>query len=168
MRQIIIATTVLLSLALLMPRSIAARDPITRIERGTILPVRINQAIEVDREDDRIYFGTVDEDIYVENGNRGIPRGSRVELKVRKATDDQLVLDVEAIRIYGERYAVFSEPNHFERSQMLAAAVVGTVAINQVRGPVIMVQRDTVINFRIECPLEMESVEARVGVHSWM
>jgi hypothetical protein len=81
-------------------------------------------------------------------------------LRVRKAADDQLVLDVEAIRINGVRYAVFSDPNHFEREQNLTAGIVGTVSINQVRGPVIMVQRDTLINFQIERPLEMEAVEA--------
>ena len=167
MRQIIIATTVLLSLALLIPRSIAARDPLTRIERGTILPVRINETIEVNREDNRIYTGTVDEDIYVENGNRGIPRGSTVELKVRRVADDQLVLDVEAIHIYGRRYIVLTDPDHFEREQNLAAAIVGTVAINRTRGPVIMVQRDTIINFQIERPLEMEAVKARLRVLSW-
>jgi hypothetical protein len=160
MRQIIIATTVILSLALFIPKSVAARDHVMRIERGTILPVRVNQAIEVNREDNRVYAGTVDEDIYGENGNRGIPRGSQVELRVRKAADDQLVLDVEAIRINGVRYAVFSDPNHFEREQNLTAGIVGTVSINQVRGPVIMVQRDTLINFQIERPLEMEAVEA--------
>jgi len=167
MNHKVIATT-MFSLALLTPEVVLAQDYITRIETGTILPVRVNQDIEVNREDNRIYLGTVDEDIYVENGNRGIPRGSQVELKVRKATDDQLVLDVEAVHIYGERYVVFSDPNHFERSQKLAAAIVGTVAINHVRGPIIWVQRDTVINFRIERPLELESVEARVRVHLWM
>ena len=160
MRQIIIATTVILSLALFIPKSVAARDHVMRIERGTILPVRVSQAIEANREDNRVYAGTVDEDIYGENGNRGIPRGSQVELRVRKAADDQLVLDVEAIRINGVRYAVFSDPNHFEREQNLTAGIVGTVSINQVRGPVIMVQRDTLINFQIERPLEMEAVEA--------
>jgi hypothetical protein len=167
MRQIIFATTVMLGLALLMPRSVAARDHITRIERGTILPVRVNQAIEVNREDNRVYAGMVDEDIYVENGNRSIPRGSQVELKVRRATDDQLVLDIEAIHIYGERYVVFHDQSHFEREQNLTAAIVGTVVVNHARGPVIMVQRDTVINFRIERPLEMEAVEAALGVLTW-
>jgi hypothetical protein len=160
MRQIIIATTVILSLALFIPKSVAARDHVMRIERGTILPVRVSQAIEANREDNRVYAGTVDEDIYGENGNRGIPHGSQVELKVRRAADEQLVLDVEAIRINGVRYAVFSDPNHVAREQNLTAGIVGTVSINQVRGPVIMVQRDTLINFQIERPLEMEAVEA--------
>jgi hypothetical protein len=132
MRQIIIATTVILSLALFIPKSVAARDHVMRIERGTILPVRVSQAIEANREDNRVYAGTVDEDIYGENGNR----------------------------INGVRYAVFSDPNHVAREQNLTAGIVGTVSINQVRGPVIMVQRDTLINFQIERPLEMEAVEA--------
>ena len=140
-------------LALLFPKSAAARDHMTRIERGTILPVRVTQAIEVNREDDGVYAGTVDEDIDGVNGNRGIPRGSQVDLKVRRATDDQLVLDVEAIRIHGVRYVVFTDPNHFEQDHTLTAAIVGTVAVNQVRGPVVMVQSDTVINFQIELPL---------------
>jgi len=159
MRQIIIVTAVMLSLALLVPKSVAARDHITRIERGTIFPVRVNQAIAVNRDDNHIYTGTVDEDIHAENGSRIIPRGSQVDLKVRRATDEQLRLDVEAIYIQSVRYAVFTDPNHIGDHDF-AAAIVGTVAINQVRGPVIMVQRDTVINFQIERPLEMESVEA--------
>ena len=52
-------------------------------------------------------------------------------------------------------------------TQDLTAAILGTVAINHVRGPVIMVQRDTVINFQIERPLEMEAVEAALGVMTW-
>jgi hypothetical protein len=164
MRQIIVATAVVLSLALFIPKSVSAGDRMRTIERGTILPVRMDQAIEVNREDNRIYTGTVDENVAGENGNRGIPHGSQVELKVRRGTDDQLVLDVAAINVYGVRYVVFSDPHQFERNHNLTAAIVGTVAVNRVRGPVIMVERDTVINFQIERPFEMESVEARIGV----
>ena len=160
MSQIIIAATVMFGLSLFLPKSVAAGDHISRIERGTILPVRVNQAIEANREENRTYSGIVDGDIQAESGNRDIPHGSQVELKVRRAADDQLVLDVQAIRIRGERYVVFTDPNQFERHDDLTAAIVGTVAINRVRGPVIMVQRDTVINFQIERPLEMEAVEA--------
>jgi hypothetical protein len=167
MNQISMSTVVMLSLALFIPKSVAAQGHIAKIERGTILPVRLDQAIEVDREDHRVYTGTVDENVAGENGNRGIPHGSQVELKVRRATDDQLTLDVEAINVYGVRYVVFSDPNQFERNHNLTAAIVETVAVNHVRGPVIMVQRDTVINFQIERPLEMESVEAALGVLPW-
>src|ERR1700733_2815732 len=139
MRQIIVATAVMLSLVLFMPKSVAAQGHIAKIERGTILPVRLDQAIEVDREDHRVYTGTVDENVAGENGNRGIPHGSQVELKGRRATDDQLTLDVEAINVYGVRYVVFSDPNQFERNDNLTAAIVETVAVNHVLGPVIMV-----------------------------
>jgi len=167
MNQISIGTVVMLSLAFFMPKSVPAQGHIARVERGTILPVRMDQAIEVNREDSRMYAGTVDENVAGENGNRGIPHGSQVELKVRRAADDQLVLDVEAINVYGVRYVVLSDPNQFERNHNLTAAIVGTAAVNHVRGPVIMVQRDTVINFQIERPLEMESVEAAFGVLPW-
>jgi hypothetical protein len=167
MRQTIVATAVILSLVLFMPKSVSAGDRMKTIEKGTILPVRMDQAIEANREDHRIYTGTVVENVAGENGNRGIPQGSQVELKVRRTAADQLMLDVEAINVYGVRYVVFSDPNQFERNHTLTAAIVGTMAVNRVRGPVIMVQRDTVINFQIERPLEMESVEAALGVLPW-
>jgi len=37
------------------------RGTYTRLEPGTVIPVRMNQAIDVERRDNRVYYGTVDQ-----------------------------------------------------------------------------------------------------------
>src|ERR1700730_5753836 len=58
------------------------RDRMTRIESGTMISVRTTESIDVDRKDNRIYRGIVDQDVRGENGRLAIPRGSAVELLV--------------------------------------------------------------------------------------
>jgi len=135
------------------------RDRITRIEPGTIVPVRLNETIDVDRQDNRTYTGTVDQDVRGGNGREAIPRGAQVELRVRVARDNDLVLDLESVTVRGERYRVGSEPNRVEsqRDNSLVGTIVGAVTGTQVRGRAVRVHRDTVLNFRIERPLEIET-----------
>src|SRR5262249_17098641 len=69
-------------------------DRISRIERGTSIAVRLDESIDVERKDNRVYSGTVDQDVRGENGRLAIPRGSHVELIVRVAPDNDLILDL--------------------------------------------------------------------------
>src|SRR5437762_14063465 len=38
-------------------------DRMTRLEPGTVIPVRINDGIDADRRDNRVYTGIVDQDV---------------------------------------------------------------------------------------------------------
>src|SRR6266446_4753927 len=87
------------------------RDRFTRIEPGTLLAVRTNETIDVERRDNRVYTGIVDQDVRGDNGRLAIPRGATVELIVRVAPDNGLVIDVESVVVNGERYAIRVEPN---------------------------------------------------------
>jgi hypothetical protein len=130
------------------------RDRITRIEPGTIIPVRTNQSIESDRDDGRTFVGTVDQDVRSENGRLAIPRGAEVQMHVRVTRDNDLVLDLDSIRVRGENYTVRTDPNRVEsrRDDSLVGSIVG--AINgQARGREVRVPRDTILAFRLERPL---------------
>ena len=128
------------------------RDKMTRIEPGTRIVVRTNDAIDVDRGNDRIYRGIVDQDVRGENGRVAIPRGAGVELKVRVAADNDLILDLESITVNGERYALKADADRVEakRDDSLVGAILGAVAGVQVRGRAVRVPRDSVLTFRID------------------
>ncbi len=84
----------------------APRPRMTRIEAGAVLPVRTNERISADRVDGRIFTGSVDQDVVGADGQLAIPRGSNVELIVRVAHDQDLILDVESVTVNGQRYAI--------------------------------------------------------------
>jgi len=92
--------------ALAAPTSLRAQggQRVTKIERGTEIVVRTNQYIESDRRDNRVYTGTVDQDVRGLDGRLAISRGSQVEMIVRTAPDNDLILDLESVTIRGERY----------------------------------------------------------------
>src|SRR5437868_11494804 len=75
------------------------QDRYTRIEPGTLLRVRTNQNIDSDRTDYQVYTGTVDEDVRGANDRLAIPRGSTVELIVRAAQDNDLIIDLESVTV---------------------------------------------------------------------
>lgn len=158
---------VALTLALSFPALVAAQDRgrdgdrerdhdrMTRIDRGTVIPVRLNNPIDVNREENRVYTGTVDQDVRGENGRLAIPRGSQVELRVRVERDHDLVLDLDSVSIHGERYELEADANRIpsQRDNSLVGSIVGAVTGNEVRGPAVRVRRGTVLSFRIERPL---------------
>jgi len=51
-----------------------------------MIPVRVNESIDVERKDNRVYYGIVDQDVRGDNGRIAIPRGSNAELIVRAST----------------------------------------------------------------------------------
>jgi len=130
-------------------------DRFSRIEKGTTITVRTDQTIDVDRPDSRVYAGVVDHDVYDENRRIAIPRGSSVELMVRRARDNDLILDLESVVANGERYAVKADTNRVEADQ--DRGIIGAIqgAIVGARGPRIKLPRDTVLSFRLDRPLDI-------------
>lgn len=102
-----------------------------RVDAGAVIPVRTNESIDVDRQENLVYHGTVDQDIRDHDGRLVIPRGASVELYVRVA-----------------------EPNGIEaqREQSFVGSIVGALG-GKVRGTAVHVPRDSVVTFRLERPL---------------
>src|SRR4051812_30214915 len=86
-------------------RGTASAQRAGTIEAGTTIDVRTNEEINTDNSDGRIFSGTVERDVQDGRGNVAIPRGSWVELVVRKISD-QFELDLESVSIEGQRYAI--------------------------------------------------------------
>jgi hypothetical protein len=130
-------------------------DRVTRIEPGTNISVRTNEPIDVERFDNRVYYGTVTQDIRGDNGRLAIPRGARVELIVRVMRDNDLVLDLESVDVNGQRYAIQKDRNRVEsqRDNSLIGAIVGAINGGQARGRAVRIPRDSVLDFRIQAPL---------------
>ncbi len=129
----------------------------SRLDRGTVISVRTNEGIDADRSVDRIYTGTVDQDVYGENGRIAIPRGSTAELAIRVAPDNDLILDINSVVINGRRYEVDTAPNRVEseKDRSVVGTIVGAINGGHVRGRDVHVPRDTVVTFRLERPLEV-------------
>lgn len=130
-------------------------DRVTRIEPGTNIQVRTNDAIDAERFDNRVYYGVVDQDVRGDNGRLAIPRGSRVELIVRVMRDNDLVLDLESVNVNGQRYAIQTDKNRVEsqRDNSLVGSILGAISGGQAYGRAVRIPRDSVLNFRIQTPL---------------
>ena len=133
------------------------RGRLTRLEPGTVIAVRTNEGIDVERTDHRIFRGFVDQDVRGDNGRLAIPRGSAVELIVRVARDNDLMLDLESVLVNGQRYAVQTEPNRVEsqRDNSFVGAIVGAINGGEARGRAVRIPRDSVVTFRLGQPLVM-------------
>ena len=133
------------------------RDRITRIEPGTIIAVRTNDTIDADRRDNQIYRGIVDQDVRGTDGRLAIPRGADVELIVRVEQDNDLIIDLESVRVNGNRYAIKTDPNRQEarRDDSLVGSIVGAIQGGEPRGRAVRIPRDSVLTFRLRRPLEM-------------
>jgi len=129
----------------------------TRLQPGTVIPVRVNESIDVERKDNRVYRGIVDQDVRGDNGRMAIPRGSTAELIVRVARDNDLILDLESVTVNGQRYAMRSEPNRVEsqRDNSLVGAIVGAVNGGQATGRAVRIPRDSVVTFRLGQAIDM-------------
>jgi hypothetical protein len=87
------------------------------IPAGTQIKVRTNQTIDIhDRADNRVYTGTVDQDVTGQNGAVMIPRGSNAELIVNNTGNNNLSVDLESITVNGRRYMVSAEAYDKARS----------------------------------------------------
>jgi len=133
------------------------RDRVVRIDPGTVVAVRTNEFISSNRGDGRIYTGIVDQDVRDRDGRLAIPRGSRVELIVRVARDNDLIVDLDSVTVEGNRYAIRSEPNRVEsqRDDNVVGAIVGAISGAEVCGSVVRIPRDSVLTFRLQRPLDV-------------
>ena len=127
----------------------------TRLEPGTVIPVRTTEGIDVERTDNRVFRGIVDQDVRGTNGRLAIPRGATVELIVRVERDNDLILDLESVTVNGQRYAIQTEPNRVEsrRDDSIVGAIVGAINGGEARGRAVRLPRDSVVTFRLGQPL---------------
>jgi hypothetical protein len=134
-------------------------ERVTRIEPGTQISVRTTQRINVRRREERVYSAVVDQDVRGQNGRIAIPRGSRVDLVVRAARDNDLILDLESVVVQGQRYGLDTSATRLDSGgDNLIGAIVGAFTGGQVRGPNIAVPRGSVLNFRLDRPMVMGAV----------
>jgi hypothetical protein len=133
------------------------RDRVTRLEPGTMIAVRTNDTIDVDRRDNQVYRGIVDQEVRGTNGRLAIPRGSEVELIVRVEQDNDLIIDLESVSINGNRFAIKTEPNRQEarRDDSLVGSIVGAIQGGEPHGRAVRIPRDSVLTFRLRRPLEV-------------
>jgi hypothetical protein len=133
------------------------RDRITRIESGTIVAVRTNDTIDVERNDYQVYRGMVDQDVRGDDGRLAIPRGSNVELMVRVERDNDLSIDLESVSVNGYRYAIKTQANRQEsqRDDSLVGSIVGAIQGGEVRGRAVRIPRDSILTFRVQRPLDV-------------
>jgi hypothetical protein len=132
-------------------------DRMTRLEPGTVIPVRTNDAIDADRRDNRVYTGIVDQDVRGNNDRVAIPRGSNVELIVRVERDNDLIIDLESVMVNGQRYAVRTDANRVgsQRDDSLIGGIIGAISGGEARGRSVRIPRDSVVTFRLQRPLDM-------------
>jgi len=128
---------------------------VTRIEPGTNISIRTNNAIDVERSDNRVYYGVVDQEVRGENGRLGIPKGSRVELIVRVMRDNDLILDLESVTVNGQRYALQADTTRVDSRQdnSLIGSLADAISGGNAYGHAVRIPRDSVLNFRVQSPL---------------
>jgi len=146
------------------------RDRLTRLEPGTIIAVRNNESIDVERKDNRIYRGTVDQDVRGENGRLAIPRGSQAEMIVRVAPDNDLVIDIESVVVNGQRFAIETNANRqeSEKDNSIVGNIIGAIQGGAAHGRAVRIPRDTVLTFRLARPMVVgvpDHGEDRDGYH---
>jgi hypothetical protein len=131
---------------------------LTRLEPGMSITIRTSESINTSQPDYRVYTGFVDQDVRGDNGRLAIPRGSTVELILRRSRNDDLLLDLESVAVNGERYAVRTDPNRIVGTSgvdSLVGSIVGAISGGHIRGRDVRVPRGTELTFRLERPLEM-------------
>jgi hypothetical protein len=92
----------------------ASAQRATRIDAGTTIPVRTVEEINAKDSDGEVFHGVVDQDVLTRNGRVAIPKGSDVELVVKRVGDNEVALDLDSVTINGERYGVEAEQNVLE------------------------------------------------------
>ena len=132
-----------------------AQERLTRIEPGTNISIRTNDPIDVQRSDNRVYYGVVDQEVRGSNGRLGIPRGSRVELIVRVMRDNDLILDLESVELNGQRYAIQADKTRVQSRQdnSLIGSLAGAISGGNAYGRAVRIPRDSTLSFRVQTPL---------------
>ena len=88
---------------------------LSRIDSGTNIQVRTTEQIDSEAIDGRVYTGTIENDVRDTQGRLAIPAGSTAELVVRRADDNELVLDFDSVTINNRRYGVDATRNRMEK-----------------------------------------------------
>ena len=151
-------TGVVVALALCSSIAVFAQDRgraerFTKLDPGTVIAVRTREPIDSARTDYRVYRGSVDQDVRSDNGRLAIPRGSDVELIVRSARDNDLILDLESVVIGDQRYAVQVDRTRIDSGTGdLIGDIVGSIT-GDVRGRAVRLRPGTVLSFRLQRPL---------------
>ena len=132
-------------------------DRVTRLDPGTMIPVRTTEPIDVERRDNRVYYGIVDQDVRGDNGRLAIPRRANVELIVRVEPDNDLIIDLESVTVNGQRYAVRTDSTRVasQRDDSLVGGIIGAISGADVRGRTVRIPRDSVMTFRLQRALDM-------------
>jgi len=110
---LIAAVVLMLSLANSAGAQRPSRDsgPTATIAAGTTLTVRTNERIHTGDSDGRVFTGTVEKSVMNRGGDVAIPKGSPVELVVKRISDDDVALDLDSVMINGRRYGIDTEEN---------------------------------------------------------
>lgn|SRR5689334_1595105 len=132
-------------------------DRVTRLDPGTMIPVRTTEPIDVERRDNQVYYGIVNQDVRGDNGRLAIPRGANVELIVRVERDNDLIIDLESVTVGGQRYAVRTDATRVasQRDDSLVGGIIGAISGADVRGRAVRIPRDSLMTFRLQRPLDM-------------
>lgn len=86
------------------------------IPAGTSIQVRTTEQIDAQTIDGRVYRGTIETEVRDTEGRLAIPAGATAELVVRRASDDELVLDLDSVTVNGRRYAIDATRNRIGTS----------------------------------------------------
>jgi len=130
----------------------------TSLQPGMNIPVRLTDTIDTTRSNDyRVYRGIVEQDVFGDNGQLAIPRGSPVELMIRPTRNNQMTLDMESVVVDGQRYAVRADANGTVGTSGdfgLIGSIVGAITGGAV-GEAVRIPRNTVVDFRLDRPLDL-------------
>jgi hypothetical protein len=149
------------------------RNLFTRLQAGMTIPVSTNVPIESGRIDHRVYAATIAQDVRGDDNHLAIPRGSAAELIVRQQRDGDLVLDLEAVVVNGQRYAVQTDPKRVDaQNNSLVGSIIDAIPGVDVRGRSVRIPRGTTMGFRLDRPLEMGVADRGVNrdglhYHEW-
>ena len=135
---------------------------------GTNIPVRSNQAIDVQKSGGQAFSGAVYQDVLDEKGDVAIPKGSYATLVVKSSSDEYLALDLESVQVNGRRYPVTTvvDPMDGENKGGLETAarngggvdgakLVRSFAEVLTRGKAVQIPAESFLTFRLERPLEV-------------
>jgi hypothetical protein len=133
------------------------RGVYTMLQPGTVVPVRTQEPIDVERTDNRVFNGVIDQDVHGDNGRIAIPRGAHAELIVRVARDNDLILDLESVVVNGQRYGIRTEANRVESrpDNSIVGSILGAINGGEVRGRAVRIPGGSVVTFRLQQPLQM-------------
>jgi hypothetical protein len=128
-----------------------AGQDLRAIDAGTNITVRTNGRIHAERSDGRIFTGVVEQDILDRQGGIIIPKGSDVELVVRRLSDNDFVLDIDSAIVNGDRYGIESEGGAGEVIGTIVGVITGLPVLT--RGSVVDVPDESLLTFHLSKPL---------------